>query len=265
MIGLLTLLGLLTGVLINLLADSLPTVRRIERPACAQCGRPRRLWAWSGLLAYLSGTSRCTNCGQRLSIRHPLVEVGTALVFALLGLQEVPTLTRVANLIYAAVFILVLVTDLEHRLILHGVMLPAIALALGAAFVDPQFKHPAFGLLGGAIGLGAALSLYWLGILFTKIMSRARGRPINEVAFGFGDVTLITFIGLIVGVPGIIFALIIGILCGGVGSMLYLIVSGLIRRKYSAFTAIPYGPFLILGGVLLRYFGTALMTWYFAP
>lgn len=262
MIAFLALLGLFVGVLINLLADSLPTVRRVARPTCAECGRPRPLPAWSGLLAFLTGQSRCAGCGRRLSFRHPLVEVGTAVAFALIGLGGAPALTLIANLLYAAVFILVLVTDLEHRLILHAVMLPAIGLALIAAFVDPFFKRPALGLLGGAVGLAIALLLYWFGILFTKALSRARGRPINEVAFGFGDVTLITFIGLVVGLPGIILALVIGILCGGVGSLLYLVVVGLIRRRYSAFTAIPYGPFLILGGVLMRYWGPAILNWY---
>lgn len=263
MIGLLILLGLLAGIAINWLADCLPTQRTIKRPFCARCGRARPPLAWSGLLALLSGKQRCADCGQRLPIRHLLVEVGTAAAFALLWVRGGPPVTLIANLIYAATFILVLVTDLEHRLILHVVMLPAIALALLATFVDPQFDRPVRGLLGGGIGLLLALAMYWFGALFARLVGKARGKAISEVAFGFGDVTLITFIGLIVGAPEVIWALIIGILLGGIGSLLYLIVSGLVLRKYSAFTAIPYGPFLVLGGALMRYFGQALMAWYF--
>ncbi|MBN1936619.1 MAG: prepilin peptidase [Anaerolineae bacterium] len=263
MVWILVPLGLLTGATINLLADSLPTRRSLKRPFCAQCGQTRPPLAWSGLLAYLTGKHCCPNCGRRLSIRHPLVEIGAAAAFALIGLRGGAPITLIANLIYAAVLLLVLVTDLEHRLIQHVIMLPAIALALLAAFVDPQFDRPVRSLLGGGIGLLLALGMYWFGILFTKLLGKARGKAITEVAFGFGDVTLITFIGLIVGAPEVIFALIIGILIGGAGSILYLIISGLILHKYSAFTAIPYGPFLILGGALMRYLGQALMAWYF--
>ncbi len=263
MVVLLILLGLLAGIAINWLADCLPEQRTLKSPFCAQCGQPRPPLAWSGLLAYLSGKPRCANCGQRLSIRHLLVEVGTAAAFALLWVRGGPSITLIANLVYAAIFILVLVTDLEHRLILHVVMLPAIALALIATFVDPQFDRPVRGLLGGGIGLLLALAMYWFGALFVRMVGKARGRAVSEVAFGFGDVTLITFIGLIVGAPEVVWALIIGILLGGIGSILYLLVAILVLHKYSAFTAIPYGPFLVLGGALMRYFGQALMAWYF--
>ena len=65
-----------------------------------------------------------------------------------------------------------------------------------------------------------------------------------------------------VGVPDVIFALVIGILSGGVVAILLLLVQGLVQKKYTAFTAIPYGPFLILGGAVMLYYGKEFMTWY---
>ena len=101
--------------------------------------------------------------------------------------------------------------------------------------------------------------------------------PIWGFFFGFGlgahTVTLLFgqeffatvtswVVGFVVGVPDIIFALVIGILSGGIVAILFLFVQGLIRKKYSAFTAIPYGPFLILGGAVMLYYGKEFMTWY---
>jgi leader peptidase (prepilin peptidase)/N-methyltransferase len=160
------------------------------------------------------------------------------------------------------VFILVLVTDLEHKLIPHIIMLPAIVVATIATFINPDPHYPARGLLGGGGGLISALVLYAFGALFARLVGKMRGQSISEVAFGFGDVTLITFIGFAVGVPDIIFALVIGILSGGVVAILFLIIRGLIQKKYTAFTAIPYGPFLILGGSVMLYYGKEFMTWY---
>ena len=49
----------------------------------------------------------------------------------------------------------------------------------------------------------------------------------------------------------------------GLVAILYLLIRGLIQRRYKVFTAIPYGPFLILGGATMLYFGTEFMSWYF--
>jgi len=155
----------------------------------------------------------------------------------------------------------VTVTDLEHRVILHVVTLPAILLALLGAFLNPAWATPKRALLGGAVGLVGTFGVYLLGAAFAWLVGRMRGQPISEVAFGFGDVTLNTFIGLIVRAPEIVFSMVIGFLLGGIAAILVLVVQGL-RRRYRLFTAIPYGPFLILGGMTMLYLGPQLMDWY---
>lgn len=172
------------------------------------------------------------------------------------------TIATLLHVAYGSVFLLVLVTDIEHRLIQHAVMLPAILLALLGAFLDPAFDSPRRALLGAVIGLLATLVLYVAGALFGWWMGRKRGRPLREAAFGFGDVTLTTFIGLVVGAPEVLFALLIGVLSAGLFSAGYLLVRGLLQRRYTLFTAIPYGPFLILGGATMLYWGPQVMAWY---
>jgi prepilin signal peptidase PulO-like enzyme (type II secretory pathway) len=262
MIALLILGGLLAGALINLFADSLPTARRLRRPACDYCGRPRPAVAWSAVTAYLTGRQRCPSCAAPLSLRHVVVELAATLLYVLVWLQTGTTSTTALHILYGSVFLLVLVTDLEHRLILHMVMLPAIGLALAGAFINPAFDSPMRALLGGAIGLVVGMLLYLGGKLFAHALGRMRGEPIAETALGFGDVTLLTFIGLVVGAPEILLALVIGILSGGIFAGLYLLVRGLVQRRYALYTAIPYGPFLILGGATMLYFGQYVMAWY---
>ncbi len=99
--------------------------------------------------------------------------------------------------------------------------------------------------------------LYLLGDVFAKSLARARGRSLDEVAFGFGDVTLAGLIGLIVGWPAVVLALLVGILTAGLFSLGYLIMM-LARRRYTAFTPIPYGPFLILGASMVHFGGREL-------
>jgi len=262
MIWLFCLLGLVTGSFVNLCADSLPTKQRLGRAACPYCGRPRPVAATSALVAFLTGRQRCPACAAPISVRHVVVELASALIFAFAWLRTGATWTTLFNVVYSAILILVTVTDLEHRMILHVVTLPAILLALLGAFLNPAWATPKRALLGGAIGLVATFGIYLLGIAFAGLMGRIRGQPISEVAFGFGDVTLNTFIGLIVRAPEIIFSMIMGILLGGIAALLVLVVQGLLRRQYKLFTAIPYGPFLVLGGMTMLYYGPQVLDWY---
>ena len=263
MVFVLSVLGLCTGVLLNICADTLPTIRRLGGPVCPYCRRPRLPASWSAIIAYLTRRHRCPHCAAPISIRHVIVELMTALLFGFCWMRTGASVTTLLNVLYGSVFILVLVTDLEHRLIQHVIMLPAIALAILGAFVNPVFDSPKRALLGGGIGLLGILAVYVLGGLFARLMGRIRGQPLAEVAFGFGDVTLTTFIGLTVGAPDILYAVIIGFFSGGVFAILYLLVRGLIQRQYKVFTAIPYGPFLILGGATMLYFGKEFVAWYY--
>jgi leader peptidase (prepilin peptidase)/N-methyltransferase len=262
MIVLLVLLGMVAGAFLNLCADTLPVVGRLQRPTCAYCGQGRPAVAWSGTAAYLARRHRCPSCAAPLPVRHVLVELGTVLLYVLTWLRSGMTIATLLHVAYGSVFLLVLVTDIEHRLIQHAVMLPAILLALLGAFLDPAFDSPRRALLGAVIGLLATLVLYVAGALFGWWMGRKRGRPLREAAFGFGDVTLTTFIGLVVGAPEVLFALLIGVLSAGLFSAGYLLVRGLLQRRYTLFTAIPYGPFLILGGATMLYWGPQVMAWY---
>jgi leader peptidase (prepilin peptidase)/N-methyltransferase len=136
----------------------------------------------------------------------------------------------------------VFVIDVEHRLILHPVSMFGAVLGLG---IGTYLHGLSVALIGGAVGFGSMLVLYYFGEVFARYMSKRRGTPIDEVALGFGDVNLAGIIGLLLGWPLVIFGLLFAILVGGAFSFLF-VVYMVIRRRYEAFTAIPYAPFLIL-------------------
>jgi leader peptidase (prepilin peptidase)/N-methyltransferase len=143
----------------------------------------------------------------------------------------------------------VAVIDLEYRVVLFPVsIVGAVAgLALGI-----WLRGAWVTVLGGLAGFGVMFGLYYLGDLFARWMARMRGKVLDEVALGFGDVMLSGVLGLILGWPGIVAGLVLAILLGGVVSMVY-IVYRMIRHSYQPFIAIPYAPFLIIGTILLLY------------
>jgi leader peptidase (prepilin peptidase)/N-methyltransferase len=242
------LAGLLTGWLINLAADAWPQDAAFWPPRCGNCQTMRTGPQWSGLLAYLTGQSRCTKCGTLISLRWPLVELLAAIVFAYLYVLFGPSPLLLIVTAYTAILALVCVTDFEHRLILNRVTYPAVVAALLLSFVTPGLST-ASAFVGALIGLALTGLIYLGGKLFVIWLAR-RGRRIDEVAFGLGDVKLMVFIGLITGAAGVLQALVIGILIGGVvafGIILY----GVIRRESKLYVPYAYGPYLAVAGWII--------------
>ena len=142
---------------------------------------------------------------------------------------------------------LIAIIDIEHRLILHMTSIAGAIIGLGIG-IHLHGIIPT--LIGGAVGFGVMLAFYFLGEVFVRFMSKRRNETIEEVALGFGDVNLAGITGLLLGWPGIILGLLFTILAGGLISLLIVVIM-LVRRQYKAFSAIPYGPFLILSILIL--------------
>jgi len=174
-----------------------------------------------------------------------LVEIGLAVAYSYLWIVLAPSIKLVLYLTYSTIFALILITDLEHRLILNVVMYPAILLAIAAGFFMPDMTWWS-ALAGGAIAffffLGAAL----VGNAF-----------FGSGALGGGDVKLAAFVGLITGFPLVIEALVLALLIGAGASLILLVARVRGLRDY-----IPYGPFLIAGAILTLLWGYPIAGWF---
>ena len=270
MLLLFILLGIFTGILINRMADNLPWERAaFATPHCAHCSTPRARIQFSGIVAFLARRDKCQNCGAPLALRAPLVEIATAFLFAFLANRYPFGAYLLLVCFFSAVLVLIAVIDIEHKLILNVVSLPATALAfivspilLGgpdATLESIKWNRYWISLLGIVTGYALTLAIYYLGIVFLKLVNRGRAQKINTVAFGMGDVKLAGLLGALIGFPAIFYALIYAILLGGVGAVIAIAFRMLTRRSYSAFMAIPYGPYLILAGGAFLIFGSALL------
>jgi leader peptidase (prepilin peptidase) / N-methyltransferase len=145
--------------------------------------------------------------------------------------------------------LVVAVIDLEHKAILHVTSLVGIVLSF---FIGWSMHAWLPTIAGGLAGFVIMLLFYFMGIAFTKIINKMRGLHTDEVALGFGDVSLAGISGLLLGWPGVLIGLLFAILAGGVVSGIT-IASRKISGSYKPFTAIPYGPFLIFGTIILLY------------
>lgn len=235
-------LGWLAGVLLNYLADVLPQTRSFSAAGCHSCGTNRSFLD-------LFRMRRCRSCQAERTRRAWIVQIAASISVPVLGILPPPALGFWIALVVFLYFGVVFIIDVEHRAILHEVSLVGVILAIPLGL---WLNGWAKTLLGFAVGCGVMLGLYYFGILFNRGMSKARGAEIDEVALGFGDVNLSGILGIALGWPRIIVCLFSAIVLGGLMSGLYILVM-LLRKKYRAFTAIPYAPFLIIAAVVLLY------------
>lgn len=253
MIVVAALLGLPVGALINHLSDYLPYTYRIGRPIYPD-QTPRPPMAWLGLTAYLFGKTKSPH-GAQLPLRHPITELATVLLFVIVAAQSADAVRTLYLIGSLAVLILITVIDLEHRMILYAVIIPAClyaligALALGER-LDPRLELRDY-LIGGVVGFVVFGGMFLGGLLFNHIISDARGEKMEEAAFGDGDVALATLSGLMLGWQAFIFAAIIAVFAGGLGALLFIIARSVLRGRYEAFTALPYGQYIVFGTLIM--------------
>jgi leader peptidase (prepilin peptidase)/N-methyltransferase len=263
-----TVIGILAGGIVNALADDLPKRRPVRLPHYPD-DTPRPVSAWLGLTAFLLGQRTSPNAA-RLSWRYPLTELLTAglmvlTVYVSQARLDVSTLQTIFWCIYMAAMVLITVIDVEHRLILFVVINPLVVLVLIEALLTPENAAPSLvdAIIGGVVGYAIFFLMFNGGAMFTYIVGRLRGQPINEVAFGYGDVMLAGVSGLMLGWRGLIFSLFITVFLGAIGALIYILYRRFTPKGYQAFSPIPYGPYIVIATLLMLLFPAVVSQTFF--
>lgn len=241
--GIAGVFGAVIGSFLNVVIWRLPRGESVVSPpsACPSCGAQVRPFDNIPILSWLILRGRCRNCGEPISARYPLVEALTAALAALvpifLGADEDVWLG------FALVIVLVPLTfiDLDHRILPNKITYPAVPLAilLVAVFdVDDLPEH----LIAGAAAFALLFAAAWF----------------YPNGMGVGDVKLAGVLGLFLG-RNVAPALFIAFLLGSVVGLAVIARKGI---KEGRKTAVPFGPFLAIGGLAGLYVGDEIVAWY---
>jgi leader peptidase (prepilin peptidase)/N-methyltransferase len=237
-------LGLALGSFATAAAYRLPrdmplAVARSRCPACGAPVVPRdNLPVVSWLL--LRGRGRC--CGARISRRYPLTELAVGVLFAVTVLvHSDDSVAEIAiDLIFVTMLAVITLTDLERRIIPNKALLAGAILCIAIAAPTDPGGLPERAIAGAAAG----------GLLLAVVLAYPKG-------MGLGDVKLAATMGLFLGravAPAILFAL----LAGSVAGLALIARHGSEARRM----AIPFGPFLALGGIVGMLVGDQLVDLY---
>ncbi len=236
-----TLAGLFVGSFLNMLIDRFPREESILalRSKCDSCGEPLKIVDLIPIFSFLSTRGRCRYCGIRLPIRYLAIEIGTAILFAVIWLRYPGSWETAVVAFFSSLLIVFLVIDLEQGTILDRVTYPAIAVALLFALWIPERTLPQM-LTGGLIAFGTLLAI-------ERLFPARRGKGVAKLA---------AFIGLALGYPGVWVALLLTLVVG-------VVVTGalVVTKRIDREGPISIGPFLAVGAIAAMLFGELIMSW----
>ncbi len=235
--------GLILGSFLNVVAYRLPRGESLVHPRsrCPHCDTQLRAIDNIPVLSWLALRGRCHHCGAPISARYPLVELTTGALFAAVVATQDDAVRIVLGLLLVTALVPITLIDLDHRIIPNVITGAAsIAALVAIAALDTDFLVEA---LIAAVAGG--------GFFFIAAVLYPRG-------MGMGDVKLAGMLGLYLGravAPAILIALLTGVVVG----------AAIIARKGATEgrkTAVPFGPFLALGGIVAFFVGNEMVDAY---
>jgi leader peptidase (prepilin peptidase)/N-methyltransferase len=260
--------GSLIGSFLNVVIFRVPAGKSIVKPPsnCPVCGAGIRALDNIPVISWLALRGKCRDCRTKISVRYPLVELGTALFFGLVTLRfwpgefasgvESPThrlaagLVLIAFLFLAAVSVALALIDIDTHTLPNRIVLPSFL--VGVVFLaSASASSSDWGALVRA-AIGSA-------ILFFAYAALAFAYP---GGMGYGDVKLAGVLGLFLGYLGwsqLIVGAFGAFLLGGLFSVALL---GL--KKADRKSGIPFGPWMLVGAWLGVFVGEPISLGYLA-
>ena len=240
------LYGLLIGSFLNVCIYRIPLEITVVkgRSYCPSC---HALIPWTcniPLFSYLFLKGRCKDCGNKISLIYPAVELLNALLYVAVFLVFGWTVESLFVAILFSVLIIISFIDLAHQIIPDGLVL--ILLVVGLV-------HSAYQIFS----LGTPWHLWVIGF-FAASLPLFLLAMIVPGGMGGGDIKLMAVAGLFTGWKLILLSLFIGALYGAIVSIFVIV-----RKKGSMKTVLPFGPMLALGIVTCMLFGEQILAWYF--
>lgn len=241
----------MVGSFLNVIIYRVPLQRSIVSPAsaCMGCDTPIKWYDNIPILSWLFLRGKCRTCNSAISMRYPIVELGTGVFFAVVANKFSTSsgsalFLLIAFLYLAAVSIALALIDLGTQTLPNSILLPSYfvsTLLLGAAAIAGSD----FGVM-----LRASISAVALWLLYLALAFAYPG------GMGFGDVKLAGLLGLFLGYMGwevLVTGAFAAFLLGGIFSLALLI-----SRKANRKSGIPFGPWMLAGAWTGVFFGESI-------
>ncbi len=236
------LFGITIGSFLNVCIYRIPKKEDIvlERSHCMSCGNVLKWYELIPVFSFLFLRGKCRNCGAKLSMQYPMIELLNGILYLLVAAVKGFTIESVLFCICTSVLIVIAVIDWRTYEIPFGCNV--IIGILGMVRLVTDLSHWYEYVIGFCVVSGLFLLIY----LITK------GRGI-----GGGDIKLMAAAGLLLGWQKILLSLMIGSIAG---SVIHLTLMKLKNKE----RVLAFGPYLALGIFIAMIYGNELINWYLA-
>ena len=254
LVGVCALLGLAIGSFLNVVVWRVPRGESVVSPpsACPRCGRAIRPRDNVPVVSWLLLRGRCRDCGAPISRRYPAVELATAVLFGLVAALVGPSWILPAALYLTAAGVALALIDVDVHRLPDAIVLPSypvVAALLALASLDPGGDGSDWPALLRALLGGLAMAGVYLALILLK-----------PGGMGLGDLKLGGVLGMFLAWFGWgtwAIGLFLPFLLGGVFG-----VTLMAMRRAGRRTAIPFGPWMLVGAFVAAAAGPALVRWY---
>ncbi|MFM1911733.1 MAG: Type 4 prepilin-like protein leader peptide-processing enzyme : Leader peptidase [Pseudomonadota bacterium] len=261
-----SLLGLVIGSFLNVVIHRLPIMMEMDwreqcaslsgidnvakttkynlitpRSICPHCQKAIAAWHNIPVISFLMLGGRCKECKASISWRYPAVEIISAFLVGLTAYKFGFSINTLAASVFALALLSLTFIDLDTQLLPDDITLPLLWLGLlfnlNGGFTDIQSA-----VIGAVAGYLILWSVYWLFKLIT-----------GKEGMGYGDFKMLGAIGAWFGWTILPAAILLSSIAGsiiGIGLIIF--------AKKGRNTAIPFGPYLALGGIAALFWGTQL-------
>jgi len=284
--------GLCLGSFLNVCICRIPKQKSIVFPPslCPICGKSIKWFDNVPLVSYIILRGKCRFCRERISAQYFIVELLTGVLLLLLHFKFGISIEFFIYSFLFAIFIIVSFIDIEWMLIPDFFSLFGIAFGLLISFLYPSLMNSTSNIEALLRSLGGTL----FGGLSLTCVSLFGWFIFKKEAMGGGDIKLIAMIGAFIGWQYTLMTLFISFLAGaffGVSLIIIIAVERIgvtikkIKRKSSGLTkmqlcfvipaksfihqlnrrrgtAIPFGPYIVLGAILSILYGDKLLKIY---
>lgn len=236
-------LGACVGSFLNVCVYRWPEGQSVVSPPsrCPECGTGIRWHDNVPVLGWLLLRGRCRQCGARISIQYPLVELATASLWVAAVLRHGFSWQALASAFFFTLLLGIALTDARRYIIPDEFTLGGLAIGILLSLA-PGGIEPLQAVLGAALGFG----LLWVVAVLGEM---AFGKP----AMGGGDIKMMAMVGAFLGPLGVVLTVFLGALAGSV-------IFGPISLRTGKL--VPFGIFLALGAAIAEPWGPAIVDWY---
>ncbi len=241
------ILGLVIGSFLNVCIHRLQKNELLTKPRshCPSCKFQLRFWENIPVLSYLLLGGKCSNCKIKISIRYPLVEILTAIVFVVIYNYYSVSIETILLMTFFSIVIIITFIDFDVQLIPNNLLIISIFPIIAYIFIN-QPELYLYHILGAVLLAATFFIIGYIGKLIYKVDS-----------MGMGDVKYAFVIGLLLGWGKGIAAFFIAFISAAV-----MILIMLLYKKISSKQRIPFGPFLGIGCFVAFFWGTDIIDWY---